>query len=217
MSASDQELTVAEVAGGLAVAGLALPDAEVGALTRFLALLARWNRVYNLTGIRDSTELVARHLVESLALKPYLRGHRIADVGSGAGLPGLPLAIVEPEREFTLIESRAKRVRFLRHVIGELELMNTIVAHARAEHLRPDRPFDTVLARAVAPPAELLAICRPLTAPGSRLLLLTAMHLQEAFRGLASDWELRSDEAPAAGSGEPALRSSIVLLERTHG
>jgi 16S rRNA (guanine527-N7)-methyltransferase len=215
MSGSDPEPT--EVAAGLAAAGLALSAGEVEALTRFLALLARWNRVYNLTGIRDPVELVERHLVESLALRPYLRGQRIADVGSGAGLPGLPLAIVERGRDFTLIESRAKRVRFLRHVVGELKLANTAVAHTRAEHLRPDRPFDTVLARAVAPPAELLAICRPLTAPGSRLLLLTATHLQEAFRGLEPDWELRSDDAPAAGSGQQALRSSIVLLERTNG
>ena len=157
-------------------------------------------------------ELVDRHLVESLALRPLLRGERIADVGSGGGLPGMPLAIAEPARSFTLIESRAKRVRFLRHVVTELRLRNTEVAHGRAELLRPDRPFDTVLARAVAPPAELLTICRPLTAPGSVLVLLTAAHLRETFRGLAPDFVLEDDarsEAP-----QLALRSSIVLLER---
>lgn len=195
-------------------AGLRLAPPAVGALARFVELLIRWNRVYNLTGpIRDVGELVDRHLVESLALRPLLRGERVADVGSGGGLPGMPLAIAEPARAFTLIESRAKRVRFLRHVVAELKLGNVEVAHGRAELLRPDRPFDTVLARAVAPPAELLTICRPLTAPGSVLLLLTAAHLRETFRGLAPDFILKDDAR--SGAPELALRSSIVLLERT--
>ncbi|HET8696949.1 MAG TPA: 16S rRNA (guanine(527)-N(7))-methyltransferase RsmG [Gammaproteobacteria bacterium] len=192
-------------------AGLRLAAVEIESLARFAALLIRWNRVYNLTGpIRDLGELVDRHLVESLALRPLLRGERVADVGSGAGLPGMPLAIAEPARAFTLIESRAKRVRFLRHVALELGLGNVTVAHGRAELLRPDRPFDTVLARAVAPPAELLTICRPLTAPGSVLVLLTAAHLRETFRGLAPDFVLDEAGAPR----DVALRSSIVLLER---
>ncbi|HET7133384.1 MAG TPA: 16S rRNA (guanine(527)-N(7))-methyltransferase RsmG [Gammaproteobacteria bacterium] len=191
---------------------MSLAAAELQKLARFVELLIRWNRVYNLTGpIRDLDDLVDRHLVESLALRSLLRGERVADVGSGAGLPGMPLAIVEPARAFTLIESRAKRVRFLRHVALELGLGNVEVAHGRAELLRPDRPFDTVLARAVAPPAELLTICRPLTAPGSVLVLLTAAHLRETFRGLAPDFVV--DDARGAVP-DVALRSSIVLLER---
>src|SRR5690606_8628422 len=181
-------------------------------LGAFLALLERWNRVYNLTAVRDADEIVERHFVESLALRPLLRGERIADVGTGAGFPGMPLAIAEPERSFTLIDSRAKRIRFLRHAVAELGLRNVELVQGRAEHLRPERPFATVLARAVAPPKELLDICRPLTAPGSILLLLTAAHLQSAYAGLADDYVLRPLPAFA---GRPAqLRSSIVLLER---
>ena len=101
------------------------------------------------------------------------------------------VSIAEPQRRFTLIESRAKRVRFLRHAVGELKLANTDVAHSRAEDLHVERPFDTVLARAVAPPAELLRVCRHLTVPGSILLLLTASHLRDEFRGLAPDFVLR--------------------------
>jgi 16S rRNA (guanine527-N7)-methyltransferase len=201
---------VAEVARRLEKAGITLPAADFAALDHFLALLARWNRVYNLTGIRSRRELIERHLVESLALRALLRGERIADVGTGAGLPGMPLAIVERGREFTLIESRAKRVRFLRHAVGELGLKNVEIAHGRAEDLTFDRPFATVLARAVAPPAELLAICRHLTAPGSILLLLTATHLQDAFRDLAPTCRFRSVEVPRG----PTLKASIVLLER---
>jgi 16S rRNA (guanine527-N7)-methyltransferase len=213
MSRAELAVSAAEIGRRIDAAGVGLDAAAVESLARFVELLIRWNRVYNLTGpIRDLGELVDRHLVESLALRPLLRGERVADVGSGGGLPGLPLAIAEPARSFTLIESRAKRVRFLRHVVTDVGLRNTQVAHGRAELLRPDRPFDTVLARAVAPPAELLTICRPLTAPGSVLVLLTAAHLQETFRGLAPDFVPKDDAGNAAQ--DLGLRSSIVLLER---
>ncbi len=209
MPSADSAISSTELSRRLAAIGFALTEAQAAALTAFVALLLKWNKVYNLTGVRGAEEIVDRHLVESFALRSLLQGTHVADVGSGGGLPGLPLAIVEPERRFTLIESRSKRVRFLRHAVAELKLTNTEVAHGRAEDLRVARPFDTVLARAVAPPAELLSICRHLTAPGSILLLLTATHLQDAFRGLAADFLVR----PAATEG-PKLRSSIVLLER---
>lgn len=192
--------------------GVELPLEREAALGAFLELLERWNRVYNLTAVRDPDEIVARHFVESLALRPLLRGERIADVGTGAGFPGMPLAIAAPERSFTLIDSRAKRIRFLRHVVAELGLRNVELVQGRAEHLRPERPFATVLARAVAPPRELLDICRPLTAPGSILLLLTAAHLQSAYAGLADDYVLRP--LPVSAESPAQLRSSIVLLER---
>lgn len=192
--------------------GVELPLEREAALGAFLELLERWNRVYNLTAVRDPDEIVARHFVESLALRPLLRGERIADVGTGAGFPGMPLAIAAPERSFTLIDSRAKRIRFLRHVVAELGLRNVELVQGRAEHLRPERPFATVLARAVAPPKELLDICRPLTAPGSILLLLTAAHLQSAYAGLADDYVLRP--LPVSAESPAQLRSSIVLLER---
>ena len=205
----DAAIEPAELARRLTAAGVSLPAADSARLSTFVTLLLRWNRVYNLTGVRGVDEIVDRHLVESFALRPLLEGTTVADVGTGGGLPGIPLAIAEPERRFTLIESRAKRVRFLRHAVAKLELSNATVAHGRAEHLHVEQPFATVLARAVAPPLELLAICRHLTAPGSRLVLLTASHLQEAFRGLAADFVVR----PAAAEG-PKLRSSIVVLER---
>ena len=206
-------VTTAEIAGQLRAAGFDLPPPQVAALAAFLTLLERWNRVYNLTGIRKPEELVERHLIESLALRPLLSGSPIADVGTGAGLPGLPLAITEPERQFTLIESRAKRVRFLRHVVGELKLGNVTIAHERAEHLRVAEPFATVLARAVAPPPELLAICARLAAPGGILLLLTAAHLTDVFHELAPRHGWRTATGRVGGAA-PLGKASIVLLER---
>ena len=210
MPAGNSNVSSAELRRRLAAVGFDVTAEQSAALTKFVELLLRWNEVYNLTGVRGADEVVDRHLVESLALRAHLAGTRVADVGSGGGLPGVPLAIAEPQRDFTLIESRAKRVRFLRHVVGELKLANTTVAHSRAEDLHVERPFDTVLARAVAPPAELLGICRHLTAPGSILLLLTAGHVGEAFRGLAADFVVQPVRSEA-----PALRSAIVKLERT--
>lgn len=209
MPPAEATVSSAEIRRRLAVLGFDLEAAQSQALAGFVGLLLKWNKVYNLTGVRGADEIVDRHFVESFALRKLLRGTTVADVGTGGGLPGVPLAIAEPERRFTLIESRAKRVRFLRHVVAELGLTNTEVAHGRAEDLRVEQPFATVLARAVAPPAELLSICRNLTAPGSVLLLLTAAHLQDAFRGLADDFVMQP--TPADG---PKLRSSIVLLER---
>src|SRR5262245_1500698 len=209
MPAADRAITRAELRRRLGAVGFEVTVPQSAALEAFVELLLRWNKVHNLTGVRGADEVVDRHLVESFALRALIKGTHVADVGSGGGLPGVPLAIAEPERQFTLIESRAKRVHFLRHVVGELKLTNTGVSHSRAEDLHVERPFDTVLARAVAPPAELLSVCRHLTAPGSVLLLLTAGHLEDAFHGLAPDFVARP-----VPKGGPALRSTIVMLER---
>ncbi len=209
MPSAESTVSSAEIRRRLGALEFDVTAEQGDSLAGFVALLLKWNKVYNLTGVRGADEIVDRHFVESFALRKLLRGANVADVGSGGGLPGVPLAIAEPERRFTLIESRAKRVRFLRHVVSELGLTNTDVAHGRAEDLRVEQPFATVLARAVAPPAELLSICRNLTAPGSVLVLLTAAHLKDAFRGQAPDFVM----LPTAADG-PKLRSSIVLLER---
>jgi 16S rRNA (guanine527-N7)-methyltransferase len=180
-------------------------------LAQYLSLLAKWNRVYNLTGFRQAQQLLDRVLLECLSISPWLAGARIADVGSGAGLPGLPLAITEPQRHFTLIESRAKRVHFLRHVVGELGLGNVFIEHSRAEDLPQGSSFATVLARAVAAPPELLGITRHLTQPGSRLVLLTSPDTASEFECLPADFRLRQI-VPAGENGQFGV---VVLLERT--
>jgi 16S rRNA (guanine527-N7)-methyltransferase len=192
----------------LRAAGVERDAACVAALTLYLNLVSRWNRVHNLTGARGNRELLDRHLVESLALEPLLLGHRVADVGSGAGFPGVPLAICEPLRNFTLIESRAKRVNFLRHVVATLALQNVVVAKTRAEDLTQQPPFDTVLARAVARPAKLLEIVGPLMTEGSILLLLTSSELAKSLQEPVAGFVLR----PA--TVRVPLPSAVVRLER---
>jgi 16S rRNA (guanine527-N7)-methyltransferase len=196
----------------LRAAGLELSGGQVERLAHFLELLDKWGRVFNLTGIRDFETQIDRNLVECLALGRWLHGQRIADVGTGAGLPGVPLAIVEPERRFSLIESRAKRVRFLLHAVGELGLDNVEILHRRAEDLPSELAFATVLARAVAPPLELLALARHLTVSGSRLLLLTSRDRSEELANLDDGFTLRTVET-AHMQGQ---RSAIVVLERTN-
>jgi 16S rRNA (guanine527-N7)-methyltransferase len=210
LAMQEWSLDATHVSARLRAAGVERDAASTAQLTLYLNLVGRWNRVYNLTGSRGADELIDRHLVESLALQPLLHGARVADVGSGAGFPGIPLAICEPQRNFTLIESRAKRVNFLRHVAATLQLRNAGVAKTRAEDLRAEPPFATVLARAVARPAKLLEIVKPLMANGSILLLLTSSVLAKSLEEPPAGFVLR----PV--SLDVRLPSAVVMLERSH-
>ena len=128
-----------------------LPDAEqLARLATLLTELERWNRRVNLTAIRDLDEMVSGHILDSLAVRHVLRGPAVLDIGTGAGFPGLPLAIVEPDMEFVLLDSNGKKISFVNHVIGELGLGNAEAVKARAEDYAPGKRFDTVIARALA-------------------------------------------------------------------
>lgn len=117
-------------------------------LTQYLDLIKRWNRVFNLTTITDPREMVYLHLIDSLIIHPFLRGKRFLDVGSGAGLPGIPLAIINPEQEWTLLDKNSKKTRFLTQVCAELKLNNVTAIHARCEDFQPAQCFDNILSRA---------------------------------------------------------------------
>ncbi len=191
----------------LTEAGIPVSEEQAAKLSSYLELMLRWNEVHNLTSITDKNEMIDRHLVESLACAPYLRGERVADVGSGAGLPGIPLAIARPDIEFTLIESRGKRARFLEHVRGALELGNVVVEHVRAEDLSPRQPFTTVLARAVAAPSELIELTQQLRAEAGILLILTRANYEE---------ELPAEGFTAHIADDPVTRSlkgALVIIE----
>ena len=139
-------------------------------LVEFLHLLRKWNRVYSLTSIDNTSDMVGLHLLDSLAILPHLKGKGILDVGTGAGLPGLPLAILSPEKEFMLLDSNAKKIRFVRQASIELGLSNVNVAHVRIERFQSAVGFDSILARAFASLTEILGITLRLLNPGGVIL-----------------------------------------------
>jgi len=159
-----------KLADGLAIMRLDLPVDAQGKLLAYLDLLAKWNRTYNLTAVRDREDMVSRHLLDSLAVLPFVHGESIADLGSGAGLPGIPLAIARQDIAVTLVESNGKKARFLREAIRSLPLTNVTVAQARVQDATG--VFDTVTARAFASLPDMLAWGGHLLAPDGRWLAL---------------------------------------------
>lgn len=153
----------------------------------YLDLLSRWNRTYNLTAVRDPLEMVPRHLLDSLAVLPWVGDGRLLDVGAGAGLPGIPLAIARPALEVTLVDSAGKKVRFMRHVKRELGLENIEVVHTRVETLPAGKPFDAVISRAFTSLAGFAASVRELAAPGVRLLAMKGRRPEDEIEALP-DW-----------------------------
>jgi 16S rRNA (guanine527-N7)-methyltransferase len=147
-------------------------EAALDQLAGLIALLARWNRTYNLTAVREPQEMVSRHLLDSLAVAPFLTAGRLLDVGTGAGLPGLPLAILFPRQSFTLLDSNAKKLRFIRQAVAELGLNNVEVVHERMQEYQPARAFDMVISRAVASLEVLYRQASHVLAPGGRMLFM---------------------------------------------
>ena len=175
---------------GARALALELDEAQLARLVAHLDLLDEWNTRMNLTAIRDRPSQLTKHLLDSLTVQPYLRGQRIADVGSGAGFPGIPLAIVEPQRHFSLIESTGKKCRFLEHVRDELQLKNVEVVQSRAENYRPEVRFDTVVARAVGPLAGLLKAAGGLVVGGGRLLAMKGRYPQDELAARLNGWKV---------------------------
>ena len=161
-----------QLVSGAAGLGTTLGARQVGDLLGYLRLLERWGRAYNLTSVKEPGEGVTRHLLDSLAVAPYVRGERCLDVATGAGLPGLVLAVADDRRAWTLLDSAGKKTRFCRQAVLELGLANVEVVQSRVEDFHPERPYDTVTARAWAPLAEVVRQVARLVRPGGRILAL---------------------------------------------
>lgn len=194
-----------------AALGVALTEHDAARLRQLLEELAHWNRHFNLTGLTDFETMVSHHVLDSLAVHRYLHGAAIADVGTGAGFPGLPLALVNPERRFTLIDSNGKKIRFVSHAVRTLGLMNADPLQARAETLRPEKPFDTVLARAFAPLPQLLETVAPLCGSETRVLAMKGKWPKGELEGLPPCWRMaESHTLTVPGLAEE--RCLIVLV-----
>ncbi|MDA3807312.1 MAG: 16S rRNA (guanine(527)-N(7))-methyltransferase RsmG [Thiomicrorhabdus sp.] len=145
-----------QLEAGLAELDLSLTDTQVNQLIQYLTLLEKWNKVYNLTAIRDPKEMLTKHLLDSLAVVPFITGQRIIDVGTGGGLPGIPLAICFPDKTVDLLDSNSKKTRFLIQAKAELGLVNSQVIHDRVENYQPTLGYDAVISRAFASMQDML-------------------------------------------------------------
>jgi 16S rRNA (guanine527-N7)-methyltransferase len=164
--------------------GIALDSSGAERLLQLVDELQAGNAQFNLTAIRDRLGMLRKHVLDSLTLQPYLRGSRIADIGTGAGFPGMPLAIVNPRRRFTLVEATGKKARFVEQTALRLGVDNVQVEHARAENYRPFELFDTVVARALSSLADFAAYAGHLCAPGGRLLAMKGKRPDEEISAL---------------------------------
>ncbi len=173
---------------GLQRLGLALSTEVEVALLNYLQLMAKWNRVYNLTSRRESGSLVPRHLLDSLSVLPYLGGGSVIDVGSGAGLPGIPLALAAPQQHFTLLDSSGKRTRFMTQAVIELGLKNVTVVKSRAETYRPETPFDRVISRAFATISDMLAVTHQLCHSEGQFLAMKGVHPESELAAMPSEY-----------------------------
>ncbi|MGB2537539.1 16S rRNA (guanine(527)-N(7))-methyltransferase RsmG [Hafnia paralvei] len=179
----------------LAQAGISLTDQQKQQLLGYVGLLDKWNKAYNLTSVRDPKEMLVRHILDSIVVNPFLQGNRFIDVGTGPGLPGIPLAIVRPESHFTLLDSLGKRVRFLRQVQHELKLTNIEPVQSRVEEFLPEPPFDGVISRAFASLQDMLSWCHHLPKPESgRFYALKGVRPDEELSQLPNGVELVSVE-----------------------
>lgn len=170
---------------------LSLAAALATPLLDYLALLARWNATYNLTAIRDPHEMLGKHLLDSLAMQPFVQElGTLADLGTGPGLPGIPLAIATPALQVTLVESNGKKARFLREVVRQLKLTNVQVAESRIEAFQPGTTFDAITARALATLPLILQLGGHLLGDGGRLLAMKGQVPDAEIAALPQEWRV---------------------------
>jgi 16S rRNA (guanine527-N7)-methyltransferase len=199
---------------GAAELGIELSERQASQLIRLLDELDDWNQRMNLTAIRERGAQITKHLLDSLSVQPFLHGERVLDVGTGAGFPGLPLAIVNPQRRFTLLDSTAKKLKFIEHSAALLSLPNVQTVHTRAENFRPPERFDIVVSRAVGPIEQFVKWAGHLCVGGGRLLAMKGRDPATELAKLPSGWKL----AAIHRLNVPALDEERHLVEicRSH-
>jgi len=184
-----------QLESGLADMDLSLSDSQQQQLLAFLALLNKWNKAYNLTAVRDEQVMVSRQLLDSLSIMPWVTTEHLLDVGAGGGLPGIPLAIVFPDKRFTLLDSNGKKTRFLNQCVLELGLDNVDVIHGRAEDCQPEQPFDQISSRAFTALENLVTWCEPLLAENGEFLAMKGQYPDDEVSALPAGWQVESSQA----------------------
>lgn len=192
---------------------MSLTDQQIDTLLRFIELIAKWNKAYNLTAVRDPVEMINLHLLDSLVILPHVKPPRVADIGTGAGLPGIPLAICMPDCHFTLVDSNSKKTRFVQQAVLELKLKNVEVIHSRVELLKPDVLFSTVMSRAFASMHDILQLTEHLLTDGGLLLAMKGQLPEQELAQLNSNY----DVIPLKVPGVEAERCLICMEKQKHG
>lgn len=198
------------LARGIARMGIELPDGATGMLLAYLQLITKWNQVYNLTAIRDPQRMVVEHVLDSLAILPHVVPPRVLDVGTGAGLPGVPLAIARPAWRIVLLDSSHKRCSFLQQAAIELQLNNVEVACERVESYRPAEPFTSAVSRAFSDTAHFARAALPLVAQGGRMLAMKGLYPHEELAQLPAEVALE-EVVTLAVAGLDAQRHLVVM------
>ncbi|WP_100638827.1 16S rRNA (guanine(527)-N(7))-methyltransferase RsmG [Marinobacter salexigens] len=208
-----QALWQRQLGEGLAHMQIPLSGAQQQQLLAFLALLNKWNRAYNLTAVRDERQMVSRQLLDSLSILPWVTTEHLLDVGAGGGLPGIPLAIVLPERRFTLLDSNGKKTRFLNQCVLELGLNNVDVIHGRAEDCKPEQPYTQISSRAFTALENLVNWCEGLLANNGSFLAMKGQYPDDEVAALPAGWQVSSTHSlnvPGAGGERHLLVVSRV-------
>ena len=203
------------LAAGVVALGLGLDDATQARLLSYLALLEKWNRTHNLTSVRDAVRMVSQHLLDSLAVLPHLPspdGMRLVDVGSGGGLPGIPLAISRRQWHVALVDSNQKKSAFLRQAVAELGLLNAEVVMKRAETYVAEKPFDVAISRGLSKLAQFVQLAAPMVAVGGRLVAMKGAYPRAEIAALAP--EVRVVAAPRLRIPGIAAERHLVILEK---
>lgn len=201
------------LADGAGQLGLELGNDTVDRLLAYLALLQKWNRVYNLTAIRESSRMVSHHLLDSLAVLPHFEARRIADVGTGAGLPGIPLALANHQWSVTLVDSNHKKLAFVTQAIGELKVENATIQRDRVETWHPADGFDVVISRAFAELPDFVRLAGHLVAPGGKLVAMKGLEPFEEIAQIPPTFHV-SDVIRLTVPGVEGERH-LVVMERS--
>ncbi len=199
-----------QLVAGAKVLGVELDQQTTDKLMAYIALLAKWNKVYNLTAIDDPQRMVSHHLLDCLAIVPYVNGNRVLDIGSGAGLPGIPLAITYPDKKFVLLDSNGKKTRFLAQVVAELELKNVEVVNARVEKYSSAALFDTITARAFSSMGQTLDQSAHLCAPGGLYLFMKGREPAQEIADIGAKFRVVETRLLAVPGVEGQRRLVIV-------
>ena len=169
---------------------IAIDEKQIAQLIQYVELLVKWNKAYNLTSVRDPNEMLVKHIMDSLSVGEVLNGNNFIDVGTGPGLPGIPLAILFPERNFVLLDSLGKRITFLRQVVFQLKLANVTPLLSRVEKYQPETPFDGVLSRAFASLEDMVTWCKHLIDENGRFYALKGQYPEDELNQLPNDVSL---------------------------